>query len=90
MNKEWETDPEFSDLSPESIREYRNFMEQTFDVIIRNRIQFLRDSSFSTAFKIERVEELLDFFMVDEDFERCSELSSIKELLEMKLIINNE
>ncbi len=90
MSKEWETDPEFSDLSPESIREYRDFMEQTFSIIIRNRTQFLRDSSFSTGFKIERVEELLDFFMVDEDFERCSELSSIKELLEMKLIINNE
>lgn len=90
MNKDWETGPEFSDLSPESIREYRNFMEQTFDVILRNRIQFLRDSSFSTPFKIDRVDELLDFFMVDEDFERCAELSSIKELLEMKLIINNE
>jgi hypothetical protein len=89
MNKEWEKDPEFSDLTPESIKEYRNFMEQTFDVIIRNKSTFLRDSSFSTPFKIERVDELLDFFVVDEDFERCSELSSIKELLEMKLIINN-
>ena len=89
MNKEWEKEPEFSDLTPESIKEYRNFMEQTFDVIIRNKSTFLRDSSFSTPFKIERVDELLDFFVVDEDFERCSELSSIKELLEMKLIINN-
>jgi hypothetical protein len=89
MNKEWEKDPEFSDLTPESIKEYRNFMEQTFDVIVRNKSTFLRDSSFSTPFKIERVDELLDFFVVDEDFERCSELSSIKELLEMKLIINN-
>jgi hypothetical protein len=89
MSKEWEKDPEFSDLTPESIKEYRNFMEQTFDVIIRNKSTFLRDSSFSTPFKIERVDELLDFFVVDEDFERCSELYSIKELLEMKLIINN-
>jgi len=89
MNKEWEKDPEFSDLTPESIKEYRNFMEQTFDVIVRNKSTFLRDSSFSTPFKIERVDELLDFFVVDEDFERCSELYSIKELLEMKLIINN-
>jgi hypothetical protein len=89
MNNQWEKDPEFSDLTPESIKEYRNFMEQTFDVIIRNKSTFLRDSSFSTPFKIERVDELLDFFVVDEDFERCSELYSIKELLEMKLIINN-
>jgi hypothetical protein len=89
MNNQWEKDPEFSDLTPESIKEYRNFMEQTFDVIVRNKSTFLRDSSFSTPFKIERVDELLDFFVVDEDFERCSELYSIKELLEMKLIINN-
>jgi hypothetical protein len=89
MNKEWEKDPEFSDLTPESFKEYRNFMEQTFDVIRRNKSQFLRDPSFSTGFKIERIEELLDFFVVDGDFERCSELSSLKELLEMKLIINN-
>jgi hypothetical protein len=89
MNNQWEKDPEFSDLTPESIKEYRNFMEQTFDVIIRNKSTFLRDSSFSTPFKIERVDELLDFFVVDEDFEKCSELYSIKELLEMKLIINN-
>ena len=89
MSKEWEKDPEFYDLTPEAIKEYREFMEQTFDVIRRNKSQFLRDTSFSTIFKIERIEELLDFFVVDEDFERCSELYSLKELLEMKLIINN-
>ena len=89
MSKEWEKDPEFSELTPEAILEYREFMEQMFDVIRRNKSQFLRDSSFSTGFKIERIEELLDFFVVDGDFERCSELSSLKELLEMKLIINN-
>ena len=89
MSKEWEKDPEFNDLTPEAILEYREFMEQTFDVIRRNKSQFLRDTSFSTGFKIERIEELLDFFVVDEDFERCSELYSLKELLEMKLIINN-
>jgi hypothetical protein len=89
MSKEWEKDPEFSDLTPEAILEYREFMEQMFDVIRRNKSQFLRDPSFSTGFKLERIEELLDFFVVDGDFERCSELSSLKELLEMKLIINN-
>jgi hypothetical protein len=89
MSKEWEKDPEFSDLTPEAILEYREFMEQMFDVIRRNKSQLLRDPSFSTGFKLERIEELLDFFVVDGDFERCSELSSLKELLEMKLIINN-
>lgn len=89
MSKGWEKDSEFSDLTPEAILEYREFVEQTFDVIRRNKAYFLRDPSFSTLFKIERIDELLDFFVVDDDFEKCSELSSIKELLEMKLIINN-
>ena len=50
MSKEWEKDPEFSDLTPEAILEYREFMEQMFDVIRRNKSQFLRDTSVSTGF----------------------------------------
>jgi hypothetical protein len=90
MNREWEKDPEFSDITPESIREYREFMENNFGLIQRNKAYFLRETKFSTAFKLERVEELLDFFVIEEDFERCSELQSIKELLEIKLIIDHE
>jgi len=76
------------DLSPESIREYREFMMDTFSLIQRNKAYFLRETKFPTHFKLERIDELLDFFVVEEDFEKCSELSSIKELLEIKLIIN--
>ena len=88
MNKEWERDPEFSDIDPENIREYREFMLDTFKLIKRNKSYFLRETKFPTHFKLERIDELLDFFVVEEDFEKCSELSSIKELLEIKLIIN--
>ena len=90
MKKDWERDPEFSDLSPENIREYREFMMDTFGLIKRNKAYFLRETKFSTAFKLERVEELLDFFVIEEDFERCTELQGIKELLEIKLIIDHE
>jgi len=89
MNRGWERDPEFSDISPEKIREYRMFMVDTFGLIQRNKSYFLRETKFPTAFKLERVDELLDFFVIEEDFEKCSELSSIKELLEIKLIIND-
>ena len=88
MNKDWERDPEFSDTDPENIREYREFMLDTFKLIKRNKSYFLRETKFPTHFKLERIDELLDFFVVEEDFEKCSELSSIKELLEIKLIIN--
>lgn len=90
MNKEWERDPEFFDIDPESIREYRESMTNNFEVIQRNKFYFLRDNKFSTAFKLERVEELLDFFVIEEDFEKCSELQGIKEILEIKLIIDHE
>lgn len=90
MRKEWENDPEFLDIDPESIIEYRQFMIENFELIQRNRTYFLRENKISTSFKLERIDELLDFFLVEEDFEKCQELSSIKELLEIKLIINEK
>jgi hypothetical protein len=88
MIKDWESDPEFDDIDPESIEEYRQFMLDNFELIRRNKSYFLRENRFSIDFKLDRIGELLDFFIIEEDFEKCSELSSIKELLEIKLIIN--
>lgn len=88
MTKNWESESEFSDIDPENIREYREFMMSTFHLIGRNKSYFLGETNFPTHFKLEKIDEMLDFFVVEEDFEKCSELSSIKELLEIKLIIN--
>ena len=85
---EWEDENAFFDLDQESIQEYRDFMNENFEIIRRNKSYFLRDRSFSTSFKLDRLEELLDFFIVEEDFDKCKELMSIKELLEIKLMIN--
>ncbi len=87
--KTWEKEPEFEGIDPESIREYRRFMMHNYKMISKNRSYLLRDSRFSTAFKIERVDELLDFFVIEEDFEKCTELTTLKEMLEIKLIIND-
>jgi hypothetical protein len=88
MKREWEDENAFFDLDQESIQEYRDFMNENFEIIRRNKSYFLRDRSFSTSFKLDRLEELLDFFIVEEDFDKCKELMSIKELLEIKLMIN--
>ena len=90
MNRTWEKDPEFFDIDPESIKEYREFMTENFSLIKRNKSYFLRENKFSTSFKLERIDELLDFFIIEEDFEKCTELQGIKELLEIKLIIDHE
>jgi hypothetical protein len=89
MRREWEDENAFFDLDQESIQEYRNFMNENFEIIKRNKPYFLRDSSFSTSFKLDRLEELLDFFVVEEDFDKCKELIAIKDLLEIKLMINS-
>jgi hypothetical protein len=88
MKIEWEDENAFFDLDQESIQEYRDFMNENFEIIKRNKSYFLRDGSFSTSFKLDRLEELLDFFIVEEDYDKCKELMSIKELLEIKLMIN--
>jgi hypothetical protein len=88
MKREWEDENAFFDLDQESIQEYRDFMNENFEIIRRNKSYFLRDGSFSTSFKLDRLEELLDFFIVEEDYDKCKELMSIKELLEIKLMIN--
>lgn len=89
MRREWEDENAFFDLDQESIQEYRDFMNENFEIIKRNKPYFLRDSSFSTSFKLDRLEELLDFFVVEEDFDKCKELIAIKDLLEIKLMINS-
>lgn len=88
MKREWEDENAFFDLDQESIQEYRDFMNENFEIIKRNKSYFLRDRSFSTSFKLDRLEELLDFFIVEEDYDKCKQLMSIKELLEIKLMIN--
>ena len=88
MQREWEDENAFFDLDQESIQEYRDFMNENFEIIKRNKSYFLRDRSFSTSFKLDRLEELLDFFIVEEDYDKCKQLMSIKELLEIKLMIN--
>ena len=88
MKREWEDENAFFDLDQESIQEYRDFMNENFEIIKRNKSYFLRDTSFSTSFKLDRLEELLDFFIVEEDYDKCKQLMSIKELFEIKLMIN--
>ena len=72
------------DLLDDGFEEYRDFMYENHDMIISNRNYFVKDKFFSTAFKIERVKELIDFFELEEEYERCAELEKIKDALEVQ------
>ena len=67
----------------EGFEEYREFMYSNYDMIIRHRNFFVSDKYFSTYFKCERVKELIDFFELEEDFEKCAELKKLHAVVEV-------
>lgn len=88
MEDEWlGKNPDFSDIDPQFLEEYKIFMEENFRVILLHKRSFIMDSYFSNVFKIERIDELIDFFLLEEEYEKCSELSRIRDILELKVVV---
>lgn len=71
-------------LWDEGFEEYCQFMYENCDMILQNRVEFLRDNYFTAAFKLERIKELIDFFELEEQYEKCKNLESLKDALEIK------
>ena len=76
-------DPFLEYLFDDGFEEYRNFMYDNYSMIMKYRKDFITDKYFSTLFKCERVKELLDFFELEDEFEKCEKLKSIYEALEV-------
>jgi hypothetical protein len=74
----------FEGIDPEGFEEYRDFMYENYDILLKNKISFIKDNWFSPDFKCERLQELLDFFLLEEEFEKCQKLESIKQALEIQ------
>jgi hypothetical protein len=72
------------DLWDEGFEQYREFMFENCRMILEHRVDFLKDTYFTPSFKLERVKELIDFFELEEEFEKCQELQSLKDALEIK------
>jgi len=78
------TDPFLEHLFDDGFEEYRNFMYENYSMIMKYRTDFITDKYFSTTFKCERVRELIDFFELEDEFEKCKSLKSIYEALEVE------
>jgi hypothetical protein len=76
-------DPFTEHLFDEGFEEYRDFMYSNYDMIMKHRTFFISDKYFSTSFKCERVKELLDFFELEEDFEKCEKLKKLHSAVEV-------
>lgn len=91
MNLEWIEGPhDFLDNDPGDIHSYMVMMEDTYINILESKKVFIRDDYFSTSFKLERIEELIDFFLMEEEYDKCKKLYDIKKALEIKLILNKK
>jgi hypothetical protein len=68
--------------------EYRDSMYLNFDVISQNTFEFMRDDYFSPKYKLSRVQEMLDFFLLEDRYDKCEKLMYIKAALEVDYIIS--
>jgi hypothetical protein len=75
------------DLWDEGFDQYRDFMFENCKMILDHRVDFLKDTYFTPSFKLERVKELIDFFELEEEFEKCSDLQTLKDALEIKHLL---
>jgi len=79
------------ELVPEELRdqgfdEYVEFIKENYFMISSNKMEFIRDNTLSVRSKLERIQELLDFFCLEEDEEKCDLLEKIKGALEIKYV----
>lgn len=67
---------------------YRQFMFENANQILKFKFEFISDSSFTSAFKCERVQEIIDFLLLEEDYTKCAELLKIKNAVEIQYLID--
>ena len=85
-NKKAENLEILDEIDEEGFEEYRAFMYENCEIILRNKFEFIADNYISASFKSERVQELLDFFLLEEEYEKCSDLIKIKEAVEIQFL----
>lgn len=61
-------------------------LEQSL-LFFQNKREFIETPNFSTPFKLQRLEILIDFFQVEEEKEILAELFALKQALRIKKIL---
>ena len=56
----------FDNLDSEDFADYAILLIEEADYIINNRIEYLRDRTMSEDEKIDRIRELMDFFILED------------------------
>ena len=56
----------FEGIDQDGFEEYRDFMYKNYCVLTENKLGFITDKCFTPSFKEERLQEMLDFFLLHE------------------------
>lgn len=69
----------------DEFQEYRDCMLTGYSMIQKYQVHFIRDLYLCPKYKLYRVQELLDFFTTEGDYEKCEDLIGIRSVLEVQM-----
>lgn len=78
---------EVKGIDPGEITQYRRILREEFDLIYTDIRFFLLCEEVSTDTKLEKISEMLCFFISDKDFERIEALNRILDLIKIKSLV---
>ena len=83
-----ETTTPLLDEIDQEFEDYRKFMFENANQILKYKFEFISDPTFTSGFKCERVQEIIDFLLLEENYTQCAELLKIKNAVEIQYLLD--
>ncbi len=77
----------FDNLDSDDFADYAILLIEEADYIINNRVEYLRDRTMSEDEKIDRIRELMDFFILEDHMVIYDDLWNIMNMILLKKYI---
>jgi hypothetical protein len=77
----------FEGIDQDGFEEYRDFMYKNYCVLTENKLGFITDKCFTPSFKEERLQEMLDFFLLEDEYAKCQEINKIKQAIDVQMLL---
>jgi hypothetical protein len=78
----------FEGIDQDGFEEYRDLMYKGYRVLTENKLGFITDKYFTPFFKEERLQEMLDFFLLEEEYAKCQEINKIKQAIDVQILLD--
>jgi hypothetical protein len=73
-----------SDLTVEDFETYCLYMQESFEIIQKNKIAFFKERSIEDHLKLYLLQELFDFFFLEDEIEKCEEINEWLNCMQMQ------